>query len=64
MEFALMNVQHAKEKREKVQAAVDKYGGPQNIVEFGGQQLPNAPQTELGCVPVWPGFFHDALQAL
>lgn len=36
MEFALMNVQHAKEKREKVQAAVDKYGGPQNIVEFGG----------------------------
>jgi len=35
MGFAAMNLQHAKEKREKVQAAVDKYGGTQNILEIG-----------------------------
>ncbi len=36
MGFAAMNLQHATEKRTKVQAAVDSYGGPQNIVEVGG----------------------------
>jgi hypothetical protein len=34
--FAQLNLQIAGQLRQKVQAAVDKYGGPENIVEVGG----------------------------
>ena len=34
--FAEMNLQAAAQRREKVQAAVDKYGGPVNVIEVGG----------------------------
>lgn len=34
--FAEWNVQAATQLREKVQAAVDKYGGPEHVIEVGG----------------------------
>lgn len=35
-DFVLMNLQIAAQIRQKVQAAVDKFGGPEHIVEVGG----------------------------
>jgi hypothetical protein len=35
MGFAALNLKHATEMREKIQAAIDSRGGPQNIVEVG-----------------------------
>lgn len=34
--FAEMNFQIASQIRQKVQAAVDKFGGPNHIIEMGG----------------------------
>ena len=36
MGFAEWNIQAAKQLREKVQAAVDEYGGPQHVIKVGG----------------------------
>jgi hypothetical protein len=33
--FAVMNLQGATQRREKVQAVVEKYGGPANVTEIG-----------------------------
>jgi len=35
-DFAQMNIQIAAQLREKVRAAVDKYGGPEHITEIDG----------------------------
>ena len=36
VDFAETNIQRAVHSREKVKAAVDKFGGPDHIVEMGG----------------------------
>lgn len=36
LEFAAFSIQMAQKMRENVQAAVDKYGGPEHIIEMGG----------------------------
>jgi DNA repair ATPase RecN len=35
IDFAEMNIQNANQRRQKVQDVVNKYGGPENIVEGG-----------------------------
>lgn len=34
-DFAEMNIQNAIQRREKVQALVDRYGGPKKVMEVG-----------------------------
>ena len=35
-DFAAMYIQMAAQIRQKVQASVEKYGGPEHIIEMGG----------------------------
>jgi len=55
IDFAETNIQRAAHSREKVKAAVDKFGGPEHIIEMGGYperrlpQLAGRPSSSLRC---------------